>query len=615
MMFVALILDPFNKLRGVQVAINGIFEQENADNLVRKVKDFAYELFDEYRSLYAPLSSASGESFSRPSIIEDDENSSCLWEMIGLVGVRNIMLCKKPKIENCDVGENSTIVAALSRKGKSVITKVGQEKKIDAAKAAKKRNQVKSKSVHLRSRPDRYIPVRFTVQCLSKFQSTDPTRNWFFRSGPCMQTPIHTHGVTKSFQKGKASQKQINKNCKMKKNNNEKKRELPKESAACIDRPQPPKKKNRKEVAIFGNYRNYYGYRVGQDLDEDPRLKMMKKEWFEGKDCLDIGCNSGLMTISLAKKFGCRSILGIDIDGARIEDAHWTLRKVIKTSTHRGPSKIQKPADVELTSSLEKSTESLTDEKGDDSGCSDLLKIVSFQKGNFVQGWCPPENTYYHAILWVAFSLWNLSPGARTITTVLCLRDYSWDIDYFECIDICAIIVQTATTNYKNIQISPEDFQDILLDKKSAIRAAPLLRLSAEATRSSGGSRQLPAATDGDVHPQAWLICYSNFRNRSDPSPSIDRTVVARQTALAIQRGVAPSGSRGPLGLAKFQMMNNMQSINQAEVAPEGHPAVTTNHRFAFPMNFGYNINNNDLIHAWGLNMQLGYCVQASWGL
>lgn len=38
---------------------------------------------------------------------------------------------------------------------------------------------------------------------------------------------------------------------------------------------------------------------VGQDLEEDPRLKVMKREWFEGKDCLDIGCNSGLVTISI----------------------------------------------------------------------------------------------------------------------------------------------------------------------------------------------------------------------------------------------------------------------------------------------------------------------------
>lgn len=37
-------------------------------------------------------------------------------------------------------------------------------------------------------------------------------------------------------------------------------------------------------------------------MDEDPRLKVMKKEWFQGKDCLDIGCNSGVMTIHIGKK-------------------------------------------------------------------------------------------------------------------------------------------------------------------------------------------------------------------------------------------------------------------------------------------------------------------------
>nr|GLL21837.1 probable RNA methyltransferase At5g51130 [Ipomoea trifida] len=34
-------------------------------------------------------------------------------------------------------------------------------------------------------------------------------------------------------------------------------------------------------------------------LDEDPRLKAMKKEWLEGKNCLDIGCNSGAVTIPI----------------------------------------------------------------------------------------------------------------------------------------------------------------------------------------------------------------------------------------------------------------------------------------------------------------------------
>ncbi|KAL6517073.1 hypothetical protein OROHE_018033 [Orobanche hederae] len=228
---------------------------------------------------------------------------------------------------------------------------------------------------------------------------------------------------------------------KVKKNNDEKKMKLTEESAACTGQKQSSKKRSRKEVAIFGNYWNYYGYRIGQDVDEDPRLRMMKREWFEGKDCLDIGCNSGLITIAIAKKFGCRSILGVDIDGARIGDALSTLRKVIRTSMHTGTSKIDKSEDVELANGLENNTtETLIDEKGDDPGYpavpveGDLLKVV-FQKGNFVQSWHPPGGVFI-----LEPQPWSSYCNNRKVSEI-------------------------ATTNYKNIQIRPEDFQDILLDK------------------------------------------------------------------------------------------------------------------------------------------------------
>ncbi|KAM1501096.1 hypothetical protein ACFXTO_026626 [Malus domestica] len=57
--------------------------------------------------------------------------------------------------------------------------------------------------------------------------------------------------------------------------------------------------KKRKEIFPYGNYKSYYGYRIGQEMEEDARLMVFKKEWFEGKDCLDIGCNSGIMTIQI----------------------------------------------------------------------------------------------------------------------------------------------------------------------------------------------------------------------------------------------------------------------------------------------------------------------------
>jgi 7SK snRNA methylphosphate capping enzyme len=89
---------------------------------------------------------------------------------------------------------------------------------------------------------------------------------------------------------------------------------------------QPTKRKQRKHFYIYGNYHTYYGYRIDQALDEDPRMKVLKNEWFEGRDCLDIGCNEGFITISMAQKFACRSILGIDIDDRLIGRARQNLK-------------------------------------------------------------------------------------------------------------------------------------------------------------------------------------------------------------------------------------------------------------------------------------------------
>lgn len=89
---------------------------------------------------------------------------------------------------------------------------------------------------------------------------------------------------------------------------------------------QSTKHKQQKHFYIYGNYHTYYGYRIDQALDEDPRMKVLKKEWFEGRDCLDIGCNEGFITISIAQKFACRSILGIDIDDKLIGRARRNLK-------------------------------------------------------------------------------------------------------------------------------------------------------------------------------------------------------------------------------------------------------------------------------------------------
>ncbi|KAK7820507.1 putative rna methyltransferase [Quercus suber] len=70
---------------------------------------------------------------------------------------------------------------------------------------------------------------------------------------------------------------------------------------AIIKNLQPKLKKQENEKVPLTLLSKVIGAsgQIGQDLQEDPRLNVFKKEWFEGKECLDIGCNSGIIPFSL----------------------------------------------------------------------------------------------------------------------------------------------------------------------------------------------------------------------------------------------------------------------------------------------------------------------------
>lgn len=75
----------------------------------------------------------------------------------------------------------------------------------------------------------------------------------------------------------------------------------------------------------YGNFDRYYGARL-EPGQKDSRLSILQKEWFEKKSVLDIGCNVGFLTLSIARDFGPRRILGIDIDDHLIGVARKNIR-------------------------------------------------------------------------------------------------------------------------------------------------------------------------------------------------------------------------------------------------------------------------------------------------
>lgn len=95
------------------------------------------------------------------------------------------------------------------------------------------------------------------------------------------------------------------------------------------DATEPPKKKQtqHQKKFVYGNYDRYYGYRIPKD-SHDIRLDVFREHaesLFQGADILDVGCNSGLVTIAVSRDLGTRSAIGIDIDASLIRQAKGRL--------------------------------------------------------------------------------------------------------------------------------------------------------------------------------------------------------------------------------------------------------------------------------------------------
>ena len=91
----------------------------------------------------------------------------------------------------------------------------------------------------------------------------------------------------------------------------------------------------------FGNYSKYYGYR-NPDKAEDVRLQYFDASIFAGKDVLDMGCNIGHITLTIAKEYEPKKIVGVDIDGNLINVARKNIRRYLsKEKSSKFPVSMQ----------------------------------------------------------------------------------------------------------------------------------------------------------------------------------------------------------------------------------------------------------------------------------
>lgn len=99
------------------------------------------------------------------------------------------------------------------------------------------------------------------------------------------------------------------------------------------------KKRNHKKANMSHRYRygnfNYYHLRkefnnpfavTNSFFQDDPRVDFFCPDWFTDKSVLDIGCNAGRFTISLARRFQTKHVIGIDLDQHLIGVARKNIR-------------------------------------------------------------------------------------------------------------------------------------------------------------------------------------------------------------------------------------------------------------------------------------------------
>lgn len=76
--------------------------------------------------------------------------------------------------------------------------------------------------------------------------------------------------------------------------------------------------RTKRKVPTHGNFYGYFTKR-SRVAGGDERLGLVPREWVAGKRALDVGCNSGVVTVELAQGFGASEAVGVDIDDGLVE--------------------------------------------------------------------------------------------------------------------------------------------------------------------------------------------------------------------------------------------------------------------------------------------------------
>lgn len=260
-------------------------------------------------------------------------------------------------------------------------------------------------------------------------------------------------------------------------------------------RQQAPMSKRRRQHRKFqyGNYCKYYGYR--NPNCEDGRLRVMKPEWFQGKEVLDLGCNVGHLTLSIAKKWKPARVVGLDIDGALIHSARQNIRHYLSEEIQQrqeeeegaegaGPKRRRSCFPASLTASRGPIAAPRVPQDG---AAADFPDNVIFVRGNYVlerDELLATQNAEYDVVLCLSLTKWvhlnwgdeglkrlfkriyrHLRPGG-----ILLLEPQPWS-SYGKRKNL----TETIYRNYYRIKLKPDQFTSYLTSPEVGFSSCELV--------------------------------------------------------------------------------------------------------------------------------------------
>lgn len=259
----------------------------------------------------------------------------------------------------------------------------------------------------------------------------------------------------------------------------------------------------RKKDAQFqyGNYNRYYGYR-NPSQDKDPRLQSMRREWFEGKNVLDIGCNVGFLTLSIAKDFMPKKIIGFDIDARLVKVAKKNIRHYL-TEEVKGCSEF--PISLAICHGPVATPAAVEDAKA----MPNFPNNVFFMQGNYVLDYdelLETQRPEFETILCLSLTKWvhlnwgdiglkrlfkrmyaQLHPGGRMLLEAQAWPSYGKKKK----------MTETTLYNYQHIQLRPEQFTEYLLSREVGFSTCEVIDTPFNASK--GFRRPIQLFTKGET--------------------------------------------------------------------------------------------------------------------